>query len=133
MIIFSFKEKKIQYDWTPVKATRWSLQLDIEQSKFSEISKTNSFFSYIKRNFDLINNIFFGFVFQSCFEENSIKVWDDSHTLIYGISWCNKNEIKFFKSNHGYYDGPHCSTSFGRFRISWYNGNCKKCQPWLLK
>jgi hypothetical protein len=122
MIIFSFKERRVKYDWSPVKATRWSLKFEVEQSDFLSTNKNDSFF------------IFFGFVFQHSFKEDEIPdEWHDSHNLMYSVSWSNKNEVRFFKSSHIYYDGPHCCTSFGKFRLSWYNDNCKKCQPWLLK
>lgn len=134
MIIFSFKEKKLQYDWSPVKATRWSLKFDVEKSNFLSTNKNNSFFNYLKKNIFSINNIFFGFVLQFSFKEDEVPdKWEDCHTEVYAISWCKENEIKFFKSSHIYYDGPHCCTSFGKLRLSWNNYSCKKCQPWLLK
>lgn len=31
-------------------------------------------------------------------------------------------------AQHLYYDGPHCSWSFGYLHLAWSTGNCRKCQ-----
>lgn len=32
-------------------------------------------------------------------------------------------------SDHGYYDGPHCSFSLGFLHFAWSHWWCKKCMP----
>lgn len=59
-----------------------------------------------------------------------IGEWATSHVLRYGI--CLTKTFRM-GSCHLYYDGPHCSFSFGFIDFYWagglITGRCKKCMP----
>lgn len=63
-----------------------------------------------------------GFVHQ--YQDRGSKKWSDSGSSRYDI-WLTS--YFRFRSDHVYYDGPHCSFTFGWIQFCWGNENCKKC------
>lgn len=55
----------------------------------------------------------------------SSNKWESCHS---GANFLDVNFKRWhFGAEHIYYDGPHCSYSFGPFHLHWTDDNCDKC------